>query len=350
MENGRIAARRLRAAAWAAVLAPAVGILPGITVRQAGMGAWLAPLAAFPAVLVLGCVLTKLNRRGLAETFVRLLGKKVGGILTIIYIMWTIALGSARLRLGGRRLLFTAQRATGLWFVPVVLVLLAVWLACGKANAFVRAAAVFSRILTLALLAVLGLTVFRIRGGNLFPLWGWDVLPALKSAVPVLGVLGYGVYAAFLWEGGAAENCGGGQIAGGCGVLLLLQGAVLGNLGAELTAVLEDPFLTLSKQIGVEGAFQRVESLVAALWLLADLALLALLLLACRRMVGVLLPQYKGWGVAAAVALAFSAVALLVFRDPLLAQRFEYGPALWGNVILGVGVPLVLAGVAAGKK
>ncbi len=345
MENGRMTAGRLSAAAWVAVLAPAVGVLPGVTARQAGMGAWLAPLAVLPIVLLLRRVLTGLNRCGLAESFVRLLGKKLGGILTIIYMVWAVTLGSARLRLSGRRLLFTAQRETGLWFVPVVLVVLAVWLAWGKADAFVRAAAIFSRILTLMLLAVLGLTVFQIRRDNLLPLWTEDVFPALKGGVPVLGVLSYGIYAAFLWDGDRVGTCSRRRIVGACAVLLLLQVAVLGNLGAELTAALEDPFLTLSKHVGVEGAFQRMESLVSALWLLGDLALLGLLLWACRRMLGVLAPQCKGWVAAVSGAAAISAGALLVFRDPLLAQKFEYGPALLGNLLLGLDVPVLLAGL-----
>ena len=54
MENGRITAGQLSAAAWAAVLAPAVGVLPGVTARQSGIGAWLAPVVAFPVVLLLG--------------------------------------------------------------------------------------------------------------------------------------------------------------------------------------------------------------------------------------------------------------------------------------------------------
>ena len=274
-----------------------------------------------------------------------MLGRKVGGALTIIYIVWAITLGSARLRLSGRRLLFTAQRETGLWFVPVALVVLAVWLACGKVDAFVRAAGVFSRVLTLTLLAVLGLTVIRIRAENLLVLWAQDILPVLKGVAPVLGVLGYGVYAAFLWDGNRVEAGSGQRIVGSCGMLLLLQVAVLGNLGVELTAALEDPFLTLSKHVGVEGAFQRLESLVSALWLLGDLTLLGLLLWACRRMLGVLLPSCEGWVAVVPGAAAISAGTLFVFRDPMLAQKFEYGPAILGNLILGLVVPVLLAGL-----
>ena len=84
MENGRITAGQLTAAAWAAVLAPAVGMLPGATARIAGEGAWLATLVALPAALLLGYVLGRLARQGLAQAFLRLLGGTAGRILTII--------------------------------------------------------------------------------------------------------------------------------------------------------------------------------------------------------------------------------------------------------------------------
>lgn len=351
MEKGRITAGRLAAAAWAAVLAPAVGLLPGVATRQAGEGAWLAPLVALPAVLLVGRVLGRLSRQGLAQAFVQLLGELAGRALTIIYIMWALLLACARLRLSGQRLLFTAQREVGLWFFLVVLTAMAGWLAWGKADAFVRAAALFSRILTLGLAAVLGLTVFQMRAENLFPLWTGDILPVLKAAVPALGVLCYGVYAAFLWEGEGADGCGWKRrTVGGCGMLALLQMSILGNMGAELTAALEDPFITLSKHVGVEGAFQRVESLVSALWLLGDLALLGLLLWACRRMVEAILPRWNGrWVVLAGTGVVLVGAGL-VFRNAILAQRFEYAIAPLGNLVLGVGVPVALLLLLAARE
>lgn len=342
MKNGHITAGRLTAVAWAAVLAPAVGMLPGVTARIAGEGAWLAPVVALPVVLLLGYVLGQLARQGLAQAFLRLLGGAAGRLLTIIYIMWALLLACARLRLSGQRLLFTAQREVGLWFFLSLLAVVACWMVWGKVDAFVRSAAVFSRVLTLALVAVLGLTVFQMRAENLWPLWAGDVLPVLRAAVPALGVLCYGVYAAFLWEGDADTNGWKRRVVGGCVLLALLGLNVLGNMGAELTAALEDPFITLSKHVGVTGALQRVESLVSALWLLGDLALIGLLLLACRRMVAVYVPGWKGTRVVLAGAIAVLLGAGLIFRDALLAQQFEYVLAPLGNIVLGVVIPVVL--------
>lgn len=341
MKTGGMTAGRLTAAAWAAVLAPAVGTLPGVAARIAGEGAWLAPLVALPAALALGCVLERLARGGLAEAFVRLLGTIPGRALIIIYIMWALVLAGARLRLSGQRLLFTAQYEMGLWFFLGVLAAVVGWLAWRKTDAFVRAAALFFRILTLTLIAVLGLTVVRIRTENLFPLWVGDALAVLKAVVPTLGMLCYGVYAAFLWEGGETHGWKR-RTAGGCAVLALLLFAVLGNMGAELTGLLEDPFITLSKYVGVEGAFQRVESLVSALWLLGDLALLGLLLWAVRRMMAVLRPGWNGKLVVLAGTVAVLLETGIVFRDVVWAQRFERELAVLGNLLLGASVPVIL--------
>jgi len=343
MEQRRVTAGQLTAVAWGAVLAPAVGVLPGVTARLAGEGAWLAPLIALPVVLLLGRVLEQVTRRqGLAQVFLNVLGGVAGRLLILIYIMWAVILAAARLRLSGQRLLFTAQRETGLWLFLIVLAAVAVWLGWGKVDAFVRAAALFSRILTLALATVLGLTLFQIRAENLWPLWSGDILPVFEAVVPALGVLCYGIYAAFLWDAGADSDGWKRRAAGGCGVLAVLVLSILGNMGAELTAQIEAPFITLSKHVGVEGAFQRVESLVSTLWLLGDLALFGLLLWACRRMIAVTVPGWKKEWVVLTVAAAVLVGEGLVFRDAALAQWFEYSLAPLGNLVLGGVVPLLL--------
>ena len=325
MERERMGVGTRVGAVWAAVLSPAVGVLPALAARIGGQGGWLAPLAALPILLLLTRTWGALARKEVLPAG-----------LTIIYIMWALLLGGARLRLSGQRLQYTAQREANLWFFLLVLVVGATWLAWGKREAFLRGAAVFGRVLTPALVGVVAFTLFQIRLANLFPLWTEDVFAVLKASVPVLGVLCYGVYGALVWEGearGVRSRTG-----GGCLLLSALLLTVLGNLGAELAGALEDPFLTLSKHVGVKGAFQRVESLVSALWLLGDLALLGLLLWACRR----LLPTQKGTRVALGGAALMLLLAGTLFRAAVWAQWFEYVLAPLGNLVLGGVVPLAL--------
>lgn len=312
-------------AVWAALLSPAVAVLPTLAARLGGSVGWLAPLVALPALLLLVRAWQRMAQRG---------SLPMG--LTIIYIMWALLLGAARLRLSVRRLQFTAQRETNVWLFLLAVVAGAVWLVWGDTATFLRAAAVFGRVLTVALAGVLALTLFQVRAEELLPVWTGDVLPVLKAAAAVLGVLCYGVYGAVVWDGTPARITG--RAMGGCGLLSLLLLSVLGGLGAELTGELEAPFLALSRRVGVTGAFQRVESLISALWLLGDLALLGLLLLACRK----LLARWKGHRVVLGGAAVILLLVGTVFHSAVPAQRFEYLVVPLGNLVLGGVVPCVL--------
>ena len=344
-----ISAGQLASMVWVAVLGAAVGVLPGIAARSGGMAGWLAPLLAAPALLAASWLLWRVTERGgqgLAAVFCRLLGGAAGRLLTIIYIMWGLLVGAARLRLSGQRLVVTGQRDGGLWFFLPVIAFMVGWMAWGKLAAFARTAVLFRRGLLLTLGGVVALTAFQIRKENLLPLWLGDLAAACRAAVPALGVLCVGVYGAFALDGVKGVKGDGGRwtayTLGFCSLLALFLLAVLGNLGGPLTAELEDPFITLSKNVGVEGAFQRVESLVSALWLLADLTLLALLVWACRRALDDI------WPAAGGVRSVMAAVALLllgagaVFPDAAAAQRFEQVVAPAGNLVLGLAVPAVL--------
>lgn len=347
MEHDHISPGQKAAMAWAAVLAPAVSVLPGATARLAGEGAWLTYLAVLPVAVLLARGLGR-ERQGLAQRIVGRLGKIAGRAVLIIYIMWALLLMSARLRLSGQRLLLTAQRDGGLWFFLPVIAAMALWMAWGKPGAFGRTSVLLFRILVLALGLVVVLTVAQSQVENLWPVWVQDIPRVLRGAVPVVGVLCYGAYAAFL--PGGEGDLKHGRTASCVGLLTLLQVSVLGNLGAPLAAGLEDPFITLSKRVGVEGAFQRVESLVSALWLFADLALLGLLLWACRQIMAEVCPSFRGQWVACICAGLALLGAGVLFRDAVAARWFEQAAAPLGNLALGVGVPLLLAPWERGKK
>ena len=64
MTNDRISLRQLLTLTFAALLSPAIRILPGRTARIAGEGGWLAALAALPVLLALCWVVYALLRPG----------------------------------------------------------------------------------------------------------------------------------------------------------------------------------------------------------------------------------------------------------------------------------------------
>ncbi|MBO5496663.1 MAG: GerAB/ArcD/ProY family transporter, partial [Oscillospiraceae bacterium] len=143
--------------------------------------------------------------------------------------------------------------------------------------------------LMLAVLLILFLFSLRsLRAENLLPITAYDLLPAIKGTFPLMDVLALGLFLpgfllahtapapddfrrALLWLCGYAV------------LLTLLAVAVLGVFGPELTLRLTKPFFTLVRNLVFFRSLERMEALVAALWIFPDFLLCSLLLYAGQR-------------------------------------------------------------------
>ena len=188
-----------------------------------------------------------------------------------------------------------------------------------------RAGEIFRLALAVGLAFSLALGAFQIEPRHVLPIWTEDVPGLLSAALPVLGLLGYGLFAAFL--GGNVTRTGNDRrrlLVWGmvfCLVLTALQLVCQGNFGPTLTAQADTPFFLMVKGIGIEGTFQRVESLIIALWVFS---------LKERRHAAVPV---------AGLALAG---AWLLFPDAFSLDRWMENVVWPGNLLLGFGLPLLL--------
>lgn len=351
-----ISQTQLCALLWAALLAPAAELLPAVTLPWAGRGAWITTLLAFPVLAGVGWVLSHAAwvRGGLPQTLRSGFGPVAGRGILILYMIWGEFLLSLRLRLCAQRLLASGERDGSLWFYLPVAALLALWMARGKLAAFARAGQVLLAVVLTAAAVVLGLALFQVRPEHLLPLWWQDALPVLGGTLPACGVLGWGMFAAFLigntepakhsrrdwliWSGV------------GCVLLSLEQLVVVGNLGVSLAQRLHSPFFALAKSVGVEGAFQRVESIISALWIFGDLALLGVILFALWEMARAVWSKAQQKTVVTAAILPAAIISMVAFPDGVSAESAGRGIVLVGNLILGGALPVLGAGAAALTK
>ena len=347
MDEDRISLRQLITLTFAALLSPAIRVFPGRTAQLAGEGGWLAALAALPLALGLCWALSALLKgRGLGRTALDILGPAAGRLVLGLYLAWGLFLLSANARLAALRFLTVSYRNAPLPLFLLALLVLALWLARKPVRVLGRAGEVFYLALAAGLAFSLALGAFQTDPGNVLPLWGEDLPAVGAAALPVLGLLGYGVFAAFLAGGTPPEEKGRRRLmrwtAGLCLTLTALQLVCLGNFGPGLTARMDTPFFMMVKGIGIEGTFQRVESVILALWALSDLALLALLASACSAAAGELFALPDRRRAALPVILLALAGALWLFPDAYALKKVMDRAALAGNLAAGFLLPALL--------
>ena len=134
MPKDKISMRQMLTLLVAALLSPAVRVLPSRAAEMAGRGGWLSALAALPVLLALCGVLFALFRNagegdGLAQIFEKTLGRWLGRAVTLLYLLWGLGLLCANARLFGLRFLSTSYRNAPLPLFIFVLLALALWLA-----------------------------------------------------------------------------------------------------------------------------------------------------------------------------------------------------------------------------
>ena len=348
MEQDKISRTQLMALLWAGVMAPAAELLPALLLPGAGRGAWLAVILAAPLVLAAGWLMGSLaGEDGLAQNAVRILGKWPGGAVLLLYIVWALILLSLRLRLCAQRLLASGERDGALWFFLLAAAAVLLWMGRGKLAPFARAGQLFLTALLVTAGTVLVLSLFQAKPERLFPLWWPQAGPVLRAALSAAGVMGWGLFLPFLMGDvrDQGENKHWHWLFWGLGGALLLataQAVILGNLGAELAARLDNPFFALAKSVGVEGAFQRVEGVVTALWTFADLTMGGVLVFALRAMAAELLPEKAlPWVPWAAVPLG-TAGAFILFPALGTAEDWNRRMVPMGNLVLGFLLPLLL--------
>ena len=277
--NDVLSVRQVMVLLSVALLAPATDLLPTAAAQQVGKGGWLIGLGALPVMLLALWVGSRVFcGKGVCQT----VGRPVGYTIIIIYLLWILFVLAAVLRLSAARMEAVYGRLPSFCF-SVVAAAVAVWMGMGKAASFARAAEIFCLALAVVLVGVLLLGLFHVKWQNLYPV-EWTRLPAgsFRSAGILLNVVPIAVLGARISQKTRNKQKVCGWVAAFCVATTFMLVAVLGCVGSGLSARLEIPYFIMVQGLGIKGAFQRTEALVAALWLLSDLILCAALLCAGR--------------------------------------------------------------------
>ncbi|MFI3249449.1 MAG: GerAB/ArcD/ProY family transporter [Eubacteriales bacterium] len=352
MDRNKISPQQFVVLFWGSLLAPLAEFLATVTLPIAGRASFLVPLVALPILILYGKILWKVgeNQGGLSKST----SKKIGfhwKLILVIYALWGIFLFGLRLRLCAERLMATGYRNGSVWlFVPIIALFL-LWMTFGTLGSFARTSTLYFSALVVVLFVVMALSVQEISITRALPLWTNSFEGVWSGTLSLLGVLSYGCYAGFfLGEVEWGESTRRFQFTGRksiwvvwctliCISLAIILFITIGNFGVTLASELEQPFFQLAKGIGIQGAFQRVESVVAAIWSLADFLLLGVLLRGSVRCLSCFFEEPK------------KNLPLLVLVGAVIALSVDpkISPSILGvQSVFALGLPLVM--VPFGKK
>ncbi len=348
-EDDRVSMRQWLALVWAGMLGVAPELFPG---RSAGGAAVIVLLLVWAALVLLGRLYRPLlGEGGLAAGLCGAFGTGAGRMCLLIYIGWGELLLTLHLTACVQRLMDAGERDGGVLFFLTVLGGLSLWMALGQLAALGRAAQLLAGALSWTAGIVLLLSLTRLRMVNLFV----PVEDSWRGVLgPVVRMLGFALPALFLLDIQEREKAGW-LWRRRSGWWLLALGAaqlvILGVFGPRFSGDMVRPFFQLAKCVGVKGGFQRLESVVTAIWTFGDLALLAGTLWALSRLLHRLWPQMSRRGSAAGLLIPGAVLAGLLLYRGGDGMSFAVGRVLpIGTLILGVGVPVLASSILSYRE
>ena len=280
--------RQLKAMCFAASLAPVTRLLPKTTAQIAGRAGWLAPLCALPLLLLFLLMLSALMKtrregEGLGEVLLRRAGRTPACIGLGLIAAFHIFSAGFILRTGAHRLISTIYPAAEPWFFMIVMLLAGTLAALGPVKALPRAARVFSPVLLAVLLLTLGLSLDSVELRSLLPVTGTNFGSLLLSSLAVVEIYGGMLCcAAFLEDRAPLEGRRFASHAGWLALICLLLCAfcaiITGCYGAPLVARFSHPFFSTARDVTLMKTVERLDALVATLWVLSDFVIFSLLL------------------------------------------------------------------------
>lgn len=261
----------------------------------------------------------------------------------VVFLLWGMFLLIVNTARSARRL--TVAGGTPVFFSAVVL-LLVVWMVVKCLPSFVRACEIFYLAIGLGLVAVVLLAGIRLEPEYVMLFSTRELMGVPKATVSVVGILSVGLFSLFLAgditvRKGDAARCIRWVVAL-CVSFSLILLLILGTFGAPLASSMQRPFFQMVAGLGLSGAFQRLEALLSALWMLGDISLLGLIPFSMKRLFFGFTkqeaPKWIVWALIGVGITAFFGGELLAGQEGLLQISQEtllpMGSLLAGGLIL----------------
>jgi hypothetical protein len=265
--------------AFISLLSPMIRLVPKLTSQLGGRSSWLSVIPASAGAAILIYIVYRLvkNRnqtQGLSDFILCTAGKKIGTVLCVLCWAWLTIYAGFVLRTGAERLISCVYPQSSLGAIVIVMLLLAVPAACGRAKSLAGTATVLSLIIVTLLIIAVAFALPGVKLENLLPVAEQDVGGIFTAALPVFNVLCGGVYFLFLFGCTKKETV---RSAGAVKCTLALSAVALmiivvtvGTFSAQLTSSFQYPFFTLMRNIQILRIVERFEAVIIVVWICAD--------------------------------------------------------------------------------
>ncbi|WP_158630027.1 endospore germination permease [Cohnella sp. AR92] len=278
LEKGRISTRQLAILIVFMTVGDSILILPSLTAEAADQNAWLSVILggalAMPVLWIWGALARFYPQANLIEIVQSLLGKWLGGAVALYYSVYFFFVAAGLIRELGDFFTIQILAQTPLRAIHLLLLFVLAWGLAKGLEPIVRTGELFFPWFLLMLTALIVCLTPNLRPVNLKPFLSEGISPVLHGSLYVL-VYPFAELVALLMvlpyvnrKANTKRDYYLAALFGGLIMLIIVLFSLL-VLGPFLTSNQVYPTYALAKKVNIGNFLQRVEAVVAIIWVLS---------------------------------------------------------------------------------
>lgn len=332
------------------VSSPATRLLPKYAAAKAEQAGWVSPIiSAVPfilLVLAIDSLLKKHKEQSMADIINNIMGKTLGKLVLVVYLVWVFWLTAMYTRYYTERLTSSINSNIS---IDIFIILTLIPIAYMLRSGFTPIARMSEILLPFIGAMLIMLTIFlfpKVRTDNLLPVYFNDIVPIFKGSIAVTGILSYLFLMFFLSDN--VVNLKSlrkfGYIAAYINIssIMAVNLIVIGVLSSSLARRVSMPVLTVVKQISIMDIIENIEAIVVAIWIFTDFTVITTFLV-------ITLKLFKSVFKLSDTKPLINIFALLLYflSMGIASRRFELEDFTNNllmpiNITLGYGFPFIL--------
>lgn len=341
-----------------ALYSPFVRYMTGTSIFGAHQAAWLvfscSLIVFIPLVYILYKITKKFEGQSLHDIFCRIMGKAIGKVFCLLYLVWMFILLALYIKYAGEKVITSSFVGTDINLVMFLLVAtVGVILRWGLSVLSRMNKVIYAMVLAQFIIIIL-LLFFNFDSKNVTPISTLDIGPVFASIIYPLTVTSY-ITPMFIFNDQIRydkKNIG--KFAYTVIFLTiaatLMVLATLGIFGYRLAEKLTFPLLTAVENMGIMGATSGLDSLFISIWMIAEYITVSFFAYGIVRLIKYLFNLKNEVPVLTAVLGFALFFAIYLNSDIFELVLFSRYVTYYFNLSLFVGVPIILFIIAKIRK
>ncbi|HYE81142.1 MAG TPA: GerAB/ArcD/ProY family transporter [Clostridia bacterium] len=360
MKTGKdkISVRQLLFVFTIIVSSPSTRFLPKYAAAQAAQAGWVSPAVStvlfIPLILIIDSLLKKYEGQSMSGIITSIMGKYLGKLVLVIYLLWGVWLSAMYTR-------YYVDRLTSSIYPNisnnVLIILTLIPIAYMLRSGFTVIARMSEILLPFIGTMLVMLSIFllgRIRTDNVLPIYFNDIMPIVKASFGSSSVLAYLFLLFFLSD--KVVNLKSFKKFGyittyvNISSMILVIFITIGVLGSSVAQRSPMPVLSTVKQVSLMDTIENIEAIIIAIWIFADFTLISTLFVVTLNLIKSIFKLSDTKPLINIYAILIYFLSLGICSNKFELEESANKLLVPLNIVLGYGFPIILFVLSKLKK